>query len=486
MVSGQENIMKFQQNFKVLSEEEMLLIHMRVLETLEEMGIMVEEKQSLELLEKHGARVDYDLKRAYLPATLVKWALDVKKDSFTLYSAKGDRAVFMGGDIVHYAPLGYSVTYLDKEGNVHDGTYDALNLEAKYVNVMEEYDLMHPSIQPCDKPAALQDMYMLKAMLLGTDKPIHCVANSEAGATGMLRMHAEVVGGKEELKKHPRHMFNLCTFSPLGIRRDVCEVIRAATEYDAPCMFSTGTMAGATAPVTLAGSMVESLSEVLGHIVLQQCYKPGQPSAMLHASRIFDMKYAACTVATPEYAIMKVAACQMANYYKIPIGTIGLCADSNDYDYQLGWEKFMTSFIPAQAGMNMNFGGGMYSQLNQFSFPVLAMDTEMIRVEKRLARGMEVNEDTIMFDVLKEESVRGNFLYHKTTLEGWKNEFMTPVLSDRAPYTQFMKRNGKKTFVDRAIKELEKAEKKFCDTVATPMEDKLQAIIDEYAYLVEE
>ena len=45
-------------------------------------------------------------------------------------------------------------------------------------------------------------------------------------------MHAEIVGGMEELERHPRHMFNLCTFSPLGIRRDCCEVIREAAKAE--------------------------------------------------------------------------------------------------------------------------------------------------------------------------------------------------------------------------------------------------------------
>ena len=341
--------MKLLQNMTVLSEEEMNMIHMNVMEVLKNVGIMVEEKESLKLLEQNGAKVDYDKERAYLPADLIQHCLDVKGHTFIFYDSFGKQCAPMGGNRPNYAPLGYSTTYVDTDGICKDGTYEALLRESKYVDVMDELTMMHPSIQPVDKPASLQDMYMVKAMLVGTRKPIHCVANSEATAEGIIRLHAEMVGGVDEMRKKPRHMFNLCTFSPLGIRKDCCEVIRQAAKYDVPCMFSTGTMAGATAPVTSAGSMVQSLAEVIGHIVLAQCYKPGLPVGMLHASRIFDMKYAACTVATPEYAVMKVAACQMANFYKIPIGAIALCADSNDYDVQWGWEKFMTSFIPRQA-----------------------------------------------------------------------------------------------------------------------------------------
>lgn len=472
--------MKLKQNLAVLSDEEINLIDMRIIETLDKIGILVDEEESLHLLEEHGAKIDYAKKRAYMPPEMVQWALNVKAHSFTMYDADGKRTVFMGGDIVHYAPLGYPTTYVDDDGVCKPGSYDALLRECKIVEAIPELDMMHPSIQPMDKPAHLQDLYMVKAMLIGTKKPIHCVADSEDAATAMLKMHATVVGGDEELTKHPRHMFNLCTFSPLGIRKDCCEVIRAASKYNQPCMFSTGTMAGATAPVTLAGSMVESLAEVLGHIVLAQCNKPGLPVAMLHASRIFDMKYAACTVATPEFAIMKIAACQMANYYKIPIGAIALCSDSNEYDYQMGWEKFMTSFIPQQAGMNMIFGAGCYSQLNQFGFAGLAMDAEIIRVNKRLARGIEVTEESILYDVLERNAESGNFLYEKTTTNMWNTEWMVPVISDRAPYATYANREGKNNFEERALKQLHKYEASYDYKLDLEMEKKLQEIIDEF------
>ena len=473
--------MKFAKNFQVLTEDEMYLLHMRILDTLENIGIMVEEEQSLKLLEKNGARIDYENKRAYMPSNMVKHALNVKRDSWVMHDSELNRIFPMGGDQTSYGPLGYSTTYVDTDGSVHDGTYDALLRESKLVDAIPELQLMHPSIQPVDMPAAQQDLYMLKAMLVGTRKPIHCVANSEKNAEAFAMMHAEMVGGLDNLAKYPRHMFNLCTFSPLGIRRDCCEVIRVAAKYNIPCMFSTGTMAGATAPVTLAGSIVESMAEVLGHIVLAQCYRPGLPCGMLHASRIFDMKFAACTVATPEYPVMKVAACQLANdYYKIPTSAIALCSDSNDYDVQYGWEKFITSFIPRQTKMHMIFGAGMYSQLNQFGFTSLAIDAEIIRVIERMGRGMEVNEQTVMYELLEREAKDANFLYDKSTTRGWKDEFMVPILSDRAPYTAYMKREGKDTLVDRANKQLLKYEKAYDYEKGLAHEDELQKIIDEY------
>lgn len=473
--------MELQKSMKVLSEDEIYKIHMNVMEVLWQVGVLVEEKQSLELLEKNGAKVDYENMRAYLPPELIQHALTVKGHSCAFYDPFGKQILPFGGSRTFYGTCGYATTYVDESGVSQPGTYEALLRLAKLVDTVDEVSMFEPSIQPCDMPVEQQDLYLMKACLVGMRKPVHSVANSEKNAEAIIRMNAEMVGGLDNLMKKPRLLLNLCTFSPLGIRKDCCEVIRQAGKYNIPCMFSTGTMAGATAPVTLAGSVVQAFAEVIGHIVLAQCYRPGLPVSMLSASRIFDMKFAACTVATPEYPVLKVASCQMADFYRIPIGGVAFTADSNAFDMQCGWEKMMNAFASRQAGMNMAFGMGMYSQLNQFSFEQLVIDAEIVRVIERIGRGMEVNDFSLAYNVIEEEGIKADYLFNSHTTENFKKEFMIPILSDRAPYPNFEKRNGANMLVDRAAKQMTKLEKSYDYTYGLEKEEALQKIIDEYA-----
>ncbi|WP_419025043.1 trimethylamine methyltransferase family protein [Emergencia sp.] len=473
--------MELAKNLTVLSEDEVYKIHMNVMEVLWQVGILVEEEQSLKLLEKNGAKVDYNLQRAYIPAELVQQALQTKSHSYAFYDVFGKKAFQFGGKESTYATAGYATTYIDKDGVEHAGTYEAALRHAKLMEVMNEVGVQQPAIQPCDMPAELQDLYMYKASLVGTKKPIHSVANSEKSAEAIINMNAEMVGGLDNLMKKPRLMFNLCTFSPLGIRRDGCEVIRMASKYDIPCIFSTGTMAGATAPVTLAGSLIQSFAEVIGHVVLAQCYRPGMRVGLLHASRIFDMKFAACTVATPEYPIIKMGAMQMARFYNIPTVGIGISADSNECDAQYGWETFMNGFIARQSGMNVINGLGTFSQLNGYSFERTVIDGEIVRVIERICRGMEVNDFSMAFDVIEEEGVKAEFLYNPHTTGNFRSEFMIPILTDRAPYANYVKREGKNTLLERAAKQLDKYEQSYNYTYGLEKEEALQKIIDEYA-----
>lgn len=472
--------MELLKNMTVLTDDDIYKIHKDVMEVLWQIGIMVEDVESLKLLEKHGAKIDLEKNRAYLPPELVKYALDVKCDSWSFYDAYGNRTINYGGKDMYYATCGYSTNYVDRDGVNRVGTYDALSRVGRYCEMIDEIDMVQPSIQPCDIDADIQDLYMAKCLLVTTRKPIHTIAFSEKNTECVIKMVAEVSGGIENLKKKPRLLLNVCTFSPLGIRKDACEVIKQAAKYRVPLEFSTGTMSGATSPVTIAGSIVEAFAEVIGHIVLTQCYQPGMPCSMLSANRIFDMKFAACTVATPEYAVIKVAACQMAQFYKIPIGVIGPCSDSNDFDVQLGWEKFMSAFVSRQAGANMGFAVGLYSQLNNFAYVNLALDAELIRNIEKIGKGMDVNEYTLAYDVLEQEGETGNFLYNDHTINNYRSEFLTPILTDRAPYATFEKRQGKNNLLDRAWKQLDKLDKAYNYTLGAEHEEALQKIIDEY------
>jgi trimethylamine--corrinoid protein Co-methyltransferase len=462
---------------KVLSDDEVYAVHLHTMEVLETIGVACGEEQSLKVFEKGGARVDYEQNRAYIPTWLAKHALDLMPNSITFYDSFGKRVGLIGGDERHYGPLGYSTSYIDKDGTHKPGSYAALLEESELVDVIEEATFMHPSIQPMDKQPQHQDMYMVKAMLEGTRKPTHSVGNSERTAEAIIEMHAEVIGGADTLRDKPRHMFNVCTFSPLSIRKDACEVIRAAAKYKVPCMFSVGTMAGATAPVTLVGSVVQSTAELISHVVLSQLYAPGSPNSLLSASRIFDMKFGVCTTATPEYSLIKAAACQMSEYYGIPAGGMAPLADSNEYDAQYGWEKMATGLISRQSGMTLLWGMGMFSQLNMFGFEGLAIDAELVRTIERIARGMEVNNNSLAFEVIAESAKTRDFLGKKHTAKNYAKEFMMPVLTDRNMYSNYLKNQGN-NMRQRARHQLDVYASKYSYEKGKSYSDKFQKIID--------
>ena len=114
--------MELAKNFKVLSDEDIYRVHMEVLEVLWQIGIMVEDKESLKILEKNGAKINYELKRAYLPNELVKHTLDIMSGSYGFYDVEGKKCFQFGGFDSTYATAGYFTSIVDKDGIEHQGT----------------------------------------------------------------------------------------------------------------------------------------------------------------------------------------------------------------------------------------------------------------------------------------------------------------------------------------------------------------------------
>jgi len=77
-------------------------------------------------------------------------------------------------------------------------------------------------------------------------------------------------------------------------------------------------MAGSTAPVTLAGTLVIHNAEVLAGIVLGQLTNKGAPNLYGSSTTILDLRTAAVTVGCPELAMLGAGVAKLARYYNLP------------------------------------------------------------------------------------------------------------------------------------------------------------------------
>ncbi|MBT3176041.1 MAG: hypothetical protein HOG03_00435 [Desulfobacula sp.] len=428
----------------VLSDNEIHEIHLQSLEILEKIGIHIQEDTALEIFEKAGAKVDWNIKRVFIPQYLTKDALAKANPNLSLYNTDGVRSMTLGGGNQYFATIGYAPFLIDwKTQKVRSVKNTDLKEIIQLADVLDGVDLVHPPGQPIDDPSEKGDLYQAKALLTNTRKPIHTHAYCEKHADKIIAMAAETMGGMDELKKTPHLIFNINTFSPLTMRKDAAEVIRSAAKAGVPYLVTAGCMGGATSPVTLAGELSQANAEILSHIIYSKLINPEAPAIYASWCRIFDMKYSTCTVATPEFALMRLAIAQLARFYNLPSGGGALLSDSNTIDSQYGWEKLMTSFIPALGGLDILFGMGLLSQMNVMSCESLIMDNEIVQIIKRLKSGITIGHDQLAYDIIKEESIKSEYLTNPHTYQNFKNEHFIPKVSDRSMLGTFQN-NGSK------------------------------------------
>jgi trimethylamine--corrinoid protein Co-methyltransferase len=473
---------------KLWTDDEARQVHDQALELMDKVGVEVSEKRARDDLKKAGCKVDEINKRVFIPRYIVEEALRTTPASFSFYDSFGERYIGVGGDEISFGPSGFSAYYLDwRTGEILPSSYQGLMEEAKLVEVLEIPNYIKTSVQPVEKPAAVQDLWMAKGGLVYTRKPVHTSPFGEIGARGLIEMTAEVMGGADVLREKPHLMFNICTLSPLKMRTDASEAIREAAKYKVPCFFTAGPMAGATAPVTLAGELTVAWAEILAHLVLQQTYQPGAPAIVASWSRIFDMRNAICTVGTPEFALMRAAITQLGRMNNVPTGGGGFLTDSNTIDVQYGWEKFMTGLATMQARMHTIWGLGMVSQMNLFSHEGFVIDCEIVRHVQRLLDGIVVDKEHLAFDLIAKEGGIGGaseFLKLPHTRKHYKTECMVPELTDRRTFQMWTKEGEPKNDIrNRARQKIEECLAGYNYTRGLEKEDALDKIIERYERL---
>jgi trimethylamine--corrinoid protein Co-methyltransferase len=124
--------------------------------------------------------------------------------------------------------------------------------------------------------------------------------------------------------------------------------------------------------------------------------------------------------------------------------------DSKMPDQQAGYEKCMQLMLVAMAGNNYIISAGGIENELSLSFEQLVIDNETYSMIARYMRGVEVTEETMAVDLIKEVgSLGGNFLSKRHTRDWSRKEMFMPRVSDRHPYQTWMK-EGSKDAVARA------------------------------------
>jgi trimethylamine--corrinoid protein Co-methyltransferase len=219
-----------------------------------------------------------------------------------------------------------------------------------------------------------------------------------------------------------------------------------------PISISPEVQAGATAPATVAGALVQQTAEFLGHAVLVQCVNPGLGVIYGTVSSVFDMQKMMLPYGAPEADIFAVATVQMARRFGIPARATGGSSDANVLDMQAGAEAMMSTLIPILAGASFVLhGAGELENTLAVSYEKILVDNEIIDMARRFAQGMGVDAGTLAVDVIKQVGCgpRGNFLQHQHTFDHFRSEQLMPRLFGRDIYANWEK-TGRQTVDQRA------------------------------------
>ncbi|MBN2147793.1 MAG: trimethylamine methyltransferase family protein [Anaerolineales bacterium] len=392
---------------------------------LRQHGILVQAPEARQLLAEAG--VPFDEEIAFIPEQTVRHALATVPHSFHLYDREGQPRVAYGGDAVQFDPGSSGVHILDPETLEHKPSITAdLVRIVKVAEMLPQYDAQSTAVVCNEVPKAIGDLYRLYIVLLFSCKPIVTGSFSVETLQSMIDMLAIFAGGRQALAEKPQAVFDVCPSPPLIWSEFGAQNLIELARAQVPAEIVSMPLAGAAAPVTLLGSVVQHAAECLSGILIHQLAQPGAPIVWGGAPAIFDMRYGTTPMGAVETAMIDICYAQVGKTLGLPTHAYLGATDAKLVDAQAGMESAVTAMLGALAGINMISGAGMLDFLACHSPEKLVIDAEAIGMARRLLAGVEQRTPTLATALFEGIAFKGDFLKQKITRQLFSKEQYLP------------------------------------------------------------
>lgn len=389
------------------------------------LGARVRDPTARTLFAAGGASVDGEVVR--LPQTVVRSALASAPHRFQLYDRAGNAAVDYGGERAHFDPGSSCVSVLDPATLEHrKARADDLVRLVQVTEQLDVYAAQSTAVVCDDVPAPIADIYRLFLVLWYSAKPVVTGAFTGASTRRMIALLEAASGGAAALRAQPRAIFDVCPVPPLLWSEFACESLMILARAGVPAQIVSVPLAGATAPVTLAGALVQHTAECLAGLALHQLAAPGAPVVWGGAPAIFDMRTGTAPMGAIETAMLNCAAAQVGRHLGLPTHGYLCGSDAKSVDAQAGLETGMAALLGVLGGINMISGAGMLDCLACHSVEKLVLDAEAIAAAQRLGRGIEPRGASLALDMFARTGLAGDFLKLKDTRDLFRQEQHLP------------------------------------------------------------
>ena len=415
---------------KLLSEKDRCKIHEAGLAVLEEVGVRLHNSKIYKIMLEAGAKEDKnDSKKLYFPREMVKKYFSMCPRQFEITDRKSNRKIIKsGGESLYFTSN--ATHYLRGTSKVPVEIGESELIE--FLRVVDKLDNVYGVVGTLIKEyePKYRDFVGFRIMAQYTYKHLRPCIYTASGAEAIIEM-ADVVLDSKSLRENMIFSLGYSIVSPLTWSNEALELFYRTRGYGIPMMINSEPMAGATSPVTLAGSLAMADAEVISGIVINQVLEPGRPCIYnIGFAHVMDMSTTQALTGAPENALIQAAGSEMAEYHDLPSASWAL-SDSLMLDSQASYEKMMTLMAHTLSKVNLIWGIGNIESSKTISPEIAVIDNEMIGSCLRFSRGIKVDQEHIALDVIKEVGFDGSFLEVDHTFKHFREEIRHSTLPNR-------------------------------------------------------
>jgi trimethylamine--corrinoid protein Co-methyltransferase len=404
-------------------------IHALSLQVLAETGILLHYPPARQILAAHGAAVDEAREVVRIPSPLVEHALSAAPRAVAVYSQadpRQDYQIYLDGP--RYARTTTALNWIVDPGSPHRRPVTEADV-INWTRVIHALPNIHfaGSLNDQEEAVTSAEVRCLARMLHHTDKPFMFSAFSGEGMRWLWRL-TEVV---QDPRRLPRLMVLSSVNSPLVYGWGQCEGAMVSAELGIPVCVNSSAVAGATAPVTLVGNVVQMNAEILAALTILQLHRPGAPVVYAAHPMALDMRTGNPSISMGEVGLMSAACIALGRFYGLPTGSNGICTDACTPDPMATLEKWANGYLPLMAGANVNGGAGSLACVSTVSLEQLVIDNDVYGHMFRQARGVHINDATLAADVIAGVGPGNSFIMAEHTLAHFRGEYYQSPLANR-------------------------------------------------------
>ena len=426
-----------------LGDDDKRAIYDAALEIIGTVGMRVHQPAALELLGAAGAElVGDDLVR--LPARLLERARSTAPAVVPVFDREGEPAMRLGGRRSYFGTGSDLMNVYDLEtGQRRLAGLGDVTTAARLCDGLDNIDF----VMSCAYPNDIADAHRayvneFRAMVTGTTKPMVVTAEGVADLEVMWRIACVLRGSAEALAAKPYFVMYGQPSSPLEHPRDSLDKLLFCADKGIPAIYSPAPLAGATAPITVAGHIAQGVAESLFGLVVHQLRKPGAPFVFGIGPAVLDMATAQSSYNAPEYLMTYLGAIEMARWLDLPNWGYGGTSDAQLVDAQAGLEAGELTLLAMMAGSNLNHDVGYLDYGMTGALELVVIVDEFIAMNRRLFAGVTVDRETLGLEVIAQAGPGGDFLSTRHTARHLRTAQWRPTIINRKSHERWLEDGG--------------------------------------------
>ena len=420
---------------EIISEDELEAIHRASLEVLSGHGIRFSLEEARQILQESGAELINDGLVRFDPELVMEYVGKAPK-CFRLCARNRDHDLLVGEECINFSTVSSPPNSSDVERGRRIGSLedfrDFLRL-SQTINVAQSIGGF--PVEPTDVAVPVRHLHATREILRLTDKTFRLYTHNRQQVLDVLEM-VRIVHGLTEISliNEPRVFVSVNPNSPRDYDEGMLWGIIECAKAGQPIFITPFTLAGAMAPVSLAGALTLQNAEALAGIAFSQMVRSGTPVVYGGYSSNVDMKSGSPAFGTPEFVKTTLIGGQLARRYRLQYRTSNVNT-SNVIDAQSIYESQMSLWASLLSQSNYVYHGlGWLEGGLTASFEKFIIDAEMIQGLLEVLRPVDVSDEELAVEAIGKVKPGGHFFGEEHTKARYEQAFYTPFLSDWRPY----------------------------------------------------